>query len=181
VFAALAAASADFSRGMRLAGASAALHKASRAPIVPRDRAWLDRQLVRARAALGVAGVERALREGAELDTDHAIAAALELRDPRTVTPPSSRRARDVPTQREQEVAVLVAQGLSNPQIAGELVIGERTVQTHVGNILSRLGLSSRAQVATWVTERHLGTKDPLALSADRRRPSATCGARVSP
>jgi non-specific serine/threonine protein kinase len=58
-------------------------------------------------------------------------------------------------------VAELVARGFSNPEIASELVIGERTVQTHVGNILSKLNLSSRAQIAAWVTERRLASKDP--------------------
>jgi len=58
-------------------------------------------------------------------------------------------------------VALLVARGLSNPQIAGELVIGERTAQTHVGNILSKLGMSTRAQIAAWVTEHHLAIGNP--------------------
>ena len=55
-----------------------------------------------------------------------------------------------------REVAQLVAGGLTNPQIARELVIGERTVDTHVENVLHKLGFSSRAQVAAWVTERRL-------------------------
>jgi non-specific serine/threonine protein kinase len=54
---------------------------------------------------------------------------------------------------REREVALLVARGLTNPQIANELVIGERTVQTHVSHILAKLGLSSRVQVASWIAE----------------------------
>ena len=51
-------------------------------------------------------------------------------------------------TDREREVLVLVAQGLSNQQIADCLVISERTARTHVSNILSKLGLSSRTQAA---------------------------------
>ncbi len=64
-------------------------------------------------------------------------------------------------TSRERQVELLVARGLSNPQIARELVIGERTAQTHVGNILSKLGLSTRAQIAAWVTEHHLAIGNP--------------------
>ncbi len=56
-------------------------------------------------------------------------------------------------TAREREVAVLVAQGKSNREIANELVLGERTVETHVGNILSKLGFGSRAHVAAWAVE----------------------------
>ncbi len=53
--------------------------------------------------------------------------------------------------KREMEVARLVAEGLSNKQIAARLFISDRTVATHVGNILNKLGFNSRAQVATWV------------------------------
>ena len=56
-------------------------------------------------------------------------------------------------TAREREVALLVARGLSNRQIADELFIGERTVETHVGNILGKLDFSSRTQIATWVVD----------------------------
>jgi DNA-binding NarL/FixJ family response regulator len=108
---------------------------------------------------LGAAGLEQALRDGARLSPDVAIACALEHGQP--VSVPRGASAHPPLTAREREVAELVAQGLSNPQIASELVIGERTVQTHVGNILSKLDLSSRAQIAAWVTERRLTSKDP--------------------
>jgi Response regulator containing a CheY-like receiver domain and an HTH DNA-binding domain len=45
---------------------------------------------------------------------------------------------------------VLVARGLSNGQIAGELVISARTVETHVQHIMDKLGVSTRAQIAAW-------------------------------
>jgi DNA-binding NarL/FixJ family response regulator len=48
----------------------------------------------------------------------------------------------------------LVARGLTNRQIASELTLSEHTVLTHVRNILKRLNLRSRAQLAAWVTER---------------------------
>ena len=59
----------------------------------------------------------------------------------------------DALTARERDVALLVARGLSNRQIADELFIGERTVETHVGNVLAKLGFSSRTQIATWVVD----------------------------
>ena len=57
---------------------------------------------------------------------------------------------------REREVAVLVAQGYRNREIAEMLVVSERTAETHVRNIREKLGLRSRAQIASWATERGL-------------------------
>jgi DNA-binding NarL/FixJ family response regulator len=54
-------------------------------------------------------------------------------------------------TLREWEVARLVTRGCSNRQIGDELIVSERTVDTHVSHILHKLGLVSRAQIAAWV------------------------------
>lgn len=56
-------------------------------------------------------------------------------------------------TEREREVAWLIAQGRLNSEIASELVVGIRTVESHVSNIRSKLGLTSRTQIALWVRE----------------------------
>ena len=59
-------------------------------------------------------------------------------------------------TAREREVATLIAQGKSNREIADSLVVGKRTVETHVANILSKLGFASRAQIAAWAEKKGL-------------------------
>lgn len=59
-------------------------------------------------------------------------------------------------TARERDVAALVARGLSNRDIADALSIGERTVETHVGNVLGKLGFGSRAQIAAWAVASRL-------------------------
>jgi DNA-binding CsgD family transcriptional regulator len=59
-------------------------------------------------------------------------------------------------TAREREVAALTAQGKSNREIAEILVVSERTIESHVGNILAKLGFASRAQIAAWAVEQGL-------------------------
>ena len=64
-------------------------------------------------------------------------------------------------TARQLEVAALIRAGLTNAQIAQQLVLDPGTVANHVASILSRLGFRSRAQVAAWATERRLQPGPP--------------------
>ena len=59
-------------------------------------------------------------------------------------------------TPRQTQVAALVAQGWSNRQIAEELVISERSAESHVERIRARLGFRSRAQIAAWYVASHV-------------------------
>ena len=61
-------------------------------------------------------------------------------------------------TEREQEVLVLMVEGLSNPDIAERLVVSRSTVKFHVSNVLSKLGASSRTEAVSLALKRNLVT-----------------------
>jgi DNA-binding NarL/FixJ family response regulator len=83
--------------------------------------------------------------------------------DDRTFKPGCSRSDARSPSRRaatssrlQVRVAAMVARGMSNRQIASELYHSERTVENHLSRSLSKLGLTSRAEVAAWTTEQRL-------------------------
>ena len=69
-------------------------------------------------------------------------------------------------TARELEVAALIGEGKANKEIALQLDIGERTARTHVSNILRKLGLTSRTQLALWAVREQLVSIDTPRNSA---------------
>ncbi|XVQ06896.1 ATP-binding protein [Spirillospora sp. CA-255316] len=99
------------------------------------------------RKTLGDDAFTAAFQRGADFSLDEAIDFALHEKPQRS---PRTRRAPSVLTPREQEVADLVAQGMSNKDIAATLVIAQRTAEGHVEHILEKLGFASRAQIASW-------------------------------
>jgi len=103
-----------------------------------------------AKEPLGSSKFEAEFQAGHRLSRLAALRLALgESDQPEAATTASGESA--ALGKRELEVARLVAEGLSNKQIAARLFISDRTAATHVGNILNKLGFNSRAQVATWV------------------------------
>jgi len=124
-----------------------------------------DAALTAARAALPVTEYRAAFAKGAAMSQAEAIAFALGETVPRPRPPsPDGTQTHAGPgqlTRREQDVTALVAQGLSNGQIAAALVISPRTVETHVQHIMDKLGCSSRAQIAAWSATLPDAPKDP--------------------
>jgi len=63
-------------------------------------------------------------------------------------------------TERERDVLDLIARGLTNREIAEKMVISEKTVKTHVSNLLDKLGLEDRTRAAIWALKHGLGAED---------------------
>jgi DNA-binding CsgD family transcriptional regulator len=94
---------------------------------------------------------------GEESVTSFRAAALARLPSQRAPSPrEAAKQAFGGLTEREREVARLIAAGQSNAAIAQVLVISERTAETHVTNILGKLGFASRSQIAAWAVERGL-------------------------
>jgi len=85
----------------------------------------------------------RAAHAGEALLDPHVAARLLD-----SIAQPADRAPADPLTRREREVLELIARGLSNKRIARELGIAEKTVKTHVGHVLAKLGVSDRTQAA---------------------------------
>lgn len=107
-----------------------------------------------ARTALGDAKFTDAFQHGRTLSYENVLAYAFEEPQQTVAAPHEDASIRL--TRREQQVAGLVAQGLSNREIADKLVISQRTAESHVEHILVKLGVNSRTQVAAWITAQHL-------------------------
>jgi non-specific serine/threonine protein kinase len=99
--------------------------------------------------------IERAWNEGRRLTLGEAVAYALEA--PEHATPGHTNPEHERLSARETEVAVLIAQGLTSREIATELVISEKTVDSHADHIRTKLGLRSRAEIAAWAVRQARG------------------------
>jgi non-specific serine/threonine protein kinase len=152
--ASLAARAGDRERALQLVGAAASIRRINDILMLPEARLWLDGWLPAARAKLGESRATAAWAKGEAMSVQEVIAYASGS--------PSSPWTDEFPaapgelTRREREVAVLVRRGLTDRQIAHALVISGHTAHTHVRNILGKLGLQSRAQIAAWAVEEGL-------------------------
>ena len=146
---------ADPARSARLHGAAdQALADLGRV-LEPLEGQLADADRQRLRAAMGAEAFDAEYAAGRALDPARAAHEARPaMQAGRTGAPGSGPdrpgEAVSVLTPRERDVLKLVAQGLSNPDIARRLVLSEHTVHRHLANILRKLSLSSRAAAAAW-------------------------------
>jgi predicted ATPase/DNA-binding CsgD family transcriptional regulator len=150
-------------RAARLLGASQAVWRTSGAKVdetnaysVFDTRSENALREVLGSPALESDGFEAAFAVGASYSFEEAVALALgeELATDRAgeEAPRGTARPGGL-TPREREIAGLLAEGLTNKEIATRLVISQRTVESHVDHVLAKLGMTSRAQVAGWVAD----------------------------
>ena len=140
----------DFVRAAELCGAGDSFWKTLRAPVqqgpyyaeIRRSAAETCRQ------ALGDERFESARQRGLGLSVPEAIALARNEEPVPAAQAPAPAQL----TRREREIAELVTQGLGNREIAEHLVLAKRTVDSHIEHIFSKLGFTSRAQLAAWVS-----------------------------
>jgi len=137
--------------------------------------------------AIGESRAAAEFREGSALNMSQAIYYALDA----AADPPAAQSSPlQLLTAREREVSALVAEGLTNRDIAARLVVSKRTVDAHVEHVLTKLGFSSRTQIATLIAGGLLqGHGCPIAgpiaqcqevKASPALRPHWTCGARTS-
>jgi len=145
-------------RAARLWGAAEALREYMGMSLSRFDLAHsgYEQDLANARSSLDERTWAVAWSEGRAMSPEQAIEYALSAEDTslRAVPEPHVAPLPDPLTRREQEVAFLVGQGLSNRRIALELTLSEHTVHHHVTNILKKLNLTSREQVASRLRNR---------------------------
>ncbi|MGW6658381.1 ATP-binding protein [Rhodococcus sp. NPDC055024] len=114
----------------------------------PRLSRFRENAMEVVRKALGESTFDKNYLRGTVMTEGEAVAYALD--EHRAAEPASSTDVIRL-TRREQQVAELVAQGFTNRAIAESLVISVRTAQGHVEHVLTKLGFTSRAQIAAWV------------------------------
>jgi predicted ATPase/DNA-binding NarL/FixJ family response regulator len=179
VLAAAAGATGQAAIGAQLLGAVAKAYPEGSA--IGAEQTSFEQALAATRVALGEEAFAAAWTEGQRLTLDQAVDLALGLAEtaPPVAAAPAEHAAGTTAgvsagaapgssvaspagppvsalTPREREVAALIASGLTNRQIAEELIISEMTADSHVSHILRKLGFRSRAQVARWAVEHGL-------------------------
>jgi ATP/maltotriose-dependent transcriptional regulator MalT len=162
--AAVVAAQGEPTWAARLWGAAESQRESYGTPLAPIYRAGYEQAVAKASIQLGEKTFAAAWYEGRMMTLEQVLAAkgTAEILAPKAMEPSSPSLAQMQPispaglTTRELEVLRLVAQGLTDAQVAQQLVISPRTVNSHLTSIYSKLGVDSRTAATHYVMEHHL-------------------------
>ena len=146
----------ETSWAVRLLAAAAALRDSLGTPLPPVSRADYERCVAAARAQLGEQAFAAAWAEGRGMTWEQALAVRGLVMIPSTPPAKSSPTYPDGLTVREVEVLRLLAQGLTDAQIAEQLIISPRTVNTHLRAIYGKIQVSSRSAATRYALDQHL-------------------------
>ena len=124
-----------------------------------------ERSVSLATKGIGQTGFGAAFARGRAMTIDEGVAFAVEGRARPEPTTAVRTEPRTELTGRQLEIARLVADDLTNRQIAARLFVSERTVETHITNILNKLGLNSRTQLSRWIAD----LNEPGLTAAEKR------------
>jgi DNA-binding CsgD family transcriptional regulator len=139
-------------RAVTLFGAASKLREEVETPVQLPWSIWLEPAMAEARAALPERIADKAWESGRAMSPAQLLALAREA--PGHAGSGKAAATAGGLSKRELEVARLVASGMTSRAIAERLFLSERTVESHLEHILTKLGFSSRAQVAGWVAAR---------------------------
>jgi DNA-binding CsgD family transcriptional regulator len=145
---ALASGEGRYHSALRLAGAADAAARRDGLHLHDHLRQYVPPWLKRARAEIGPVEADRLAAEGSRLSPDELIDEVLLEADHLRTGPLSCR---------ELEIADLIAQGLTNREIAQRLIISTRTAESHVDHIKAKLGFGRRARIVAWALNRANG------------------------
>ena len=140
-------------RAAVLLGAAERVRLETAQTLIALFRTQHERSEVAARLGLGDDRFGAAFSRGRAMTIDDGVALAVEDMPRPKPASPARPQPRSVLTSRQLEIARLIAEDLSNRQIAARLHLSERTVETHVTNMLNRLGLNSRIQLGRWIAD----------------------------
>jgi DNA-binding CsgD family transcriptional regulator len=149
----LAAQQAVHERAAELLGFAQHVRERSTLTLVGPFRPQHAQSVTCATEGLGQTAFDAAFEHGWAMTIDEGVAFAVQNNQPTKAAPAAKPPSQALLTGRQLDVARLVAQDLSNKQIAARLFLSERTVETHITNILNKLGLNSRSQISRWMAD----------------------------
>jgi DNA-binding CsgD family transcriptional regulator len=162
----MAAEQAAHERAAMLLGLAQHVRETTALPLLEPYRPQHARSVKLSTGGLGQTRFDVATQRGRAMTIDEGVAFAVQGKQPSKPAPAARTEPHAALTRRQLDIARLIAGDLTNKQIAARLFLSERTVETHIANILNKLGLNSRIQISRWMSD----LSEPALTTAEKRR-----------